>query len=334
MKFSLFKGPGSSPNSAPPTAPPQPPPSALCRQPSNASTNLAIPASAQAPPCFTTYPVFVMSSQLPHAGGGYTAMPMPQPTSYGISTPTVADSPYATGNAYATGPAVPQPAHNDNSGHNLQLPPGVIPVSVPHGSDLNHSFNASTATPPPATNQAEAAPAPTEMTSFDGKPGGPTPVFSVYTDMTKPTLKKELLRFVQLLGSIGALGFSAGATPRSNHDVPFDDRSPLNYLYFVSGLSCLVSLFFVLSYLWRFSRPLTPKQRFFTMFGVDMLMVLFWVSCIVALLAKTSCAVGTLDGWCDFFNTSIFFSFLAGVGFIIAVAWDSVVFIKCRRHSS
>ncbi|KAJ1978152.1 hypothetical protein H4R33_006049 [Dimargaris cristalligena] len=278
--------------------------------------------------------------------GGPHHMPTPEdtyaPTSgYGISNPTVADSPYASnpyGTASSTATHTQQPMaeihhHHYNSASpygtsNLNLPPGVIPVSVPH------SGSPSPVPMPPASLPNDSSLNPSTLPPGDMEAAGKLPklpVYNKYSYMTQPDKRKEVIRFVQVLASVGSIGFLAGAKPRSGHSNPFDDQSPTNYQYFVAGLSTLVSLFFFLSFFWRFKRVWSQKHRCWGLFLADFFMALFWVSCIVALFIKNHCPVGTLDGWCDFYNTSLFFSVLAAVCYLITLGWDVVAFLKSRR---
>ncbi|KAJ1656258.1 hypothetical protein IWQ61_004138 [Dispira simplex] len=278
---------------------------------------------------------------MPNPGGtdsGTTAYPHPtNPSMYGMAAPTVADSPYGASNLVAS-PAPPLPHHPGGGSGNVSgynLPPGVIPVSVPHStmtSPAPHSItlptlDSSMATPPPPPPGIPDA----MMTSFEEKSENDVPIYDKYARMTVPDKRKEIVRFIQVSASVCALGFTAGANSYSGQSNPFSDKSPTNYLYFVSVLSSLVSLFFFLSFFWRFKRCWSQKQRCWGLFITDLMMFLFWLSSIAVLLAKNRCAVGTLDGWCDFYNIGIFFSFLAMTCFLITTIWNVIAFLKSRR---
>ncbi|KAJ1959129.1 hypothetical protein IWQ62_004736 [Dispira parvispora] len=279
---------------------------------------------------------------MPNAGGtdsGTSAYPHPaNPPAQGMAAPTVADSPYGASNFVAS-PAPPLPPHSATDSANVSgfnLPPGVIPVSVPHSSMTSpdpHSatlptLDSSVATPPPPPPPGvpEAM-----MTSFDDKPENDVPLYDKYARMTTPDKRKEVVRLIQVLASVGALAFPAAANAYSDRSNPFSDKSPTNYLYFVSGLSIVVSLFFFLSFFWRFKRLWSQKQRCWGLFIADFMMVLFWLSSVAVLLAKNTCAVGTHNGWCDFYNIGIFFGFLALVCFLITTIWNVIAFLKSRR---
>ncbi|KAJ1655998.1 hypothetical protein IWQ61_004345 [Dispira simplex] len=167
------------------------------------------------------------------------------------------------------------------------------------------------------------------MTSFEKKPENDMPIYDKYARMTVPDKRKEVVRSIQVLASVGALGFTAGANASSGQSNSFSDKSPTHYLYFVSVLSSLVSLFFFLSFFWRSKRCWSQQQRCWGLFISDLMMFLFWLSSIAWLLAKNLCSVHTRDCWPDF--TGIFFSFLAMVCFLITTIWDINAFLKSRR---
>lgn len=55
---------------------------------------------------------------------------------------------------------------------------------------------------------------------------------------------------------------------------------------------------------------------------LDLVMALLWGIGVIIEVAKYSCKPGTLDGWCDFYNTSIFFGFLSFAIYIVLVGFD------------
>ncbi|KAJ1912781.1 hypothetical protein IWQ60_009504 [Tieghemiomyces parasiticus] len=277
---------------------------------------------------------------------GHMAMPIPgqdteQPTgsSYGIAAPTVADSPYGAAPSHDTHDTYnpshqPYGTHSGQEGYGSQfnLPPGVIPVSVPHSGSPAPPPAAVTANFP-APSAAPVEPVAVEAAVHGDKPGGvEVPVYNKYSFMTVPDKRKEVLRFFQIVAGVGALGFLAGASPRSGRDSPFSDSSPTNFQYFVSGLSIAVSLFFFLSFFWRFKRPGSQKARNWGLVVTDFILLAFWVASIVASFIKNKCSVGTLDGYCDFYNTSLFFCILSALLYLITFGWSIVAFFQSRRR--
>lgn len=55
----------------------------------------------------------------------------------------------------------------------------------------------------------------------------------------------------------------------------------------------------------------------------DLLMTLLWGIGIFVEVIQYQCKPGTLDGWCNFYNTSIFFGFLSFAIYIVLLGWDS-----------
>lgn len=56
----------------------------------------------------------------------------------------------------------------------------------------------------------------------------------------------------------------------------------------------------------------------------DLLMTLLWGIGIIVEIVKYTCKIGAYDGWCNFYNTSIFFGFISFVMYIVMLGWDAV----------
>lgn len=56
----------------------------------------------------------------------------------------------------------------------------------------------------------------------------------------------------------------------------------------------------------------------------DLLMALLWGIGIIVEIAKYNCPPGQHNGWCNFYNTSIFFGFVSFVLYVVTLGWDVV----------
>lgn len=68
----------------------------------------------------------------------------------------------------------------------------------------------------------------------------------------------------------------------------------------------------------------TEKMKRTILILCDLLMTLLWGIGIIVEIAKYSCKPGQYSGWCNFYNTSIFFGFLSFVLYIVMLGWDAV----------
>ncbi|KAI7848012.1 hypothetical protein BDC45DRAFT_610651 [Circinella umbellata] len=136
-----------------------------------------------------------------------------------------------------------------------------------------------------------------------------------------PNKWRLLLRFLQLIGSIGSLGFAAGASPYSGSDVPFDSAACFYFLFGVAILTIIWTLFH-LSF-WCYRRiSHGHKMNRVLMGGIDLLLAILWGIGTIVEIAMFPCAPGDNDGWCDFYNVSIFWGMFSFALFLAAVGWD------------
>jgi len=159
-----------------------------------------------------------------------------------------------------------------------------------------------------------AQPNPMQPVHADSAQPAPAPV--------KPPFKRFLLRLVNLISGVGAIGFLAGATPYSGQDAPFTSKSELYVLYAVAGLAILVAGFYLLQWCVRRCSPSRPKQNRFTMILLDTVIAAGFGVVFIWLIINYSCKPGSDNHWCDFYNTSIFFCVLGCVSFAVAALWD------------
>ncbi|KAI9275670.1 hypothetical protein BDA99DRAFT_496163 [Phascolomyces articulosus] len=145
-----------------------------------------------------------------------------------------------------------------------------------------------------------------------------------------PNKWRLLLRFLQLIAAIGHLGFAAGASPYSGQDVPFDSAACFYFLFAVAILTIIWTLFH-LSF-WCYRRlSHGHKMNRVLMGGIDLLLAILWGIGTIVEIAMFSCKPGDLDGWCNFYNVSIFWGMLSFALFLAAVGWDVVGSCVARK---
>ncbi|KAI9593299.1 hypothetical protein BDF19DRAFT_448256 [Syncephalis fuscata] len=134
------------------------------------------------------------------------------------------------------------------------------------------------------------------------------------------------IRSAQLVFSIATLGFLAGASSYSGKDSPFSGHTAVDLYYAVSSISCAVSLSLVCFMLFRWIKPGKDIGQY-TIFLIDLIMTCIWGADVFIIIGTQKCHIGSLNGWCDFFNTSIFFGVMAFLSYCVAMGWD--VFTSC-----
>ncbi|KAI8381051.1 uncharacterized protein BYT42DRAFT_565073 [Radiomyces spectabilis] len=147
-----------------------------------------------------------------------------------------------------------------------------------------------------------------------------------------PSKLRLLLRFLQFIASVGHLGFAAGALPYSKIDsIPFDSSACFYFLYAVACMSIIWSVFQMSLFLHRRLFHGNKMNRVI-MSGIDLFLTLMWGIGIIVEIAKFTCKPGGYDGFCNFYNVSIFWGFLAFVLYIIAIGWDIIGSCMNRRR--
>ncbi|KAI8051111.1 hypothetical protein BDF22DRAFT_656555 [Syncephalis plumigaleata] len=135
-----------------------------------------------------------------------------------------------------------------------------------------------------------------------------------------------IIRIIQLVASVGTLGFLAGASSYSGESSPFSGRTAVDLYYVVSSISCAVSLFLLGFMLLRWIKPGRVIGQY-TQFLIDLIMACIWGADVFIIIGTQKCPVGSRNGWCDFFNTSIFFGVVAFLTYAMAMGWD--VYFNC-----
>ncbi|GAB5588273.1 hypothetical protein Unana1_03173 [Umbelopsis nana] len=167
--------------------------------------------------------------------------------------------------------------------------------------------------PAPATENAAQTPKPDAASALP-------PVWTE-TSQSKPSKSRLGLRFVQLISCIGSIGFAAGASPYSHQDVPFDNKA----LFYFLWAWAIISIFWVFYQIFIFlSRRIRGGRKLsrIILILVDLVFAVIWGVCVIVEIADYKCPPGQHYGWCDFYNVSIFWGFLAFVAFAITFFWD------------
>ncbi|CAG8507474.1 1921_t:CDS:2 [Diversispora eburnea] len=106
------------------------------------------------------------------------------------------------------------------------------------------------------------------------------------------------------------------------------------FTYIVSCVSILVSLFFLILYCSRRWFKKNKIQRWLLLI-IDLTLGISFGCLMVFLIKGFSCKPGSENGWCDFYNTSIFFNVLCFVLYAISFIWDILgsfdMFIKAKK---
>jgi hypothetical protein len=240
----------------------------------------------------------------PSQPSGYTS---PALSAADINMPDAAH--YIRPNAYAAPPDANQSGIGSTSpsSHVPSIVPAPPQAAIPNSHDL--------AAPVPPESMQQAQPPP----ESNMQSGGSIPVAPVVRK--PPDWRLALVRVVQLLAAIAVLGFAAGATPYSGEDSPFSGQTAVDLYYAVSGISCVVSLFLIGMMIYRWIKPGKGFSHF-GLFITDVCMALIWGTNVITIIATKSCKPGDRNGWCDFFNTAIFFGVLAFVCFLGTTCFD------------
>ncbi|CAO3633696.1 unnamed protein product [Cunninghamella echinulata] len=138
-----------------------------------------------------------------------------------------------------------------------------------------------------------------------------------------PSKLRLLLRFIQFIASVGHLGFAAGASPFSGEGVPFYTAACFYYLFAVAILTIFWTLYHIGYFCFRRFAKGTKMNRPF-MIATDTLFAILWGIGMIVEVAKFNCPPGEYNGWCHFYNVSIFWGFVCFASFIGAAVWDGV----------
>ncbi|KAI7892987.1 uncharacterized protein EV154DRAFT_584260 [Mucor mucedo] len=127
------------------------------------------------------------------------------------------------------------------------------------------------------------------------------------------------IRFILLWASVGHLGFAAGARPVTYFYIEFKKKK-------MAALSILWSCFLVLHYFYRRVAKKSQINRP-ALFLIDFFMVAMWGVGVIVEVVMFRCTDGSK--FCQFYDVSLFFGWVAFIGYIVALLFD--IFTECCR---
>ena len=143
----------------------------------------------------------------------------------------------------------------------------------------------------------------------------------------RPSVWMMFLRLLQMIASVGAVGFFAGALPYSQlASIPASISKASTLIYATYAVGAF-SFFWALSWFmdsftrccWRRDTP--SRACVGVTMLVDIVLTAAWVILAVLMIANYACKPGTEQGYCNFYNTGIFFQVLGAVSFALSVGW-------------
>ncbi|KAH8550951.1 hypothetical protein BGW37DRAFT_496653 [Umbelopsis sp. PMI_123] len=275
------------------------------------------------------------SSNNNNSSWNYGSMRMPEPSIPTSSTPMTAMHRTNTPNNYSANawdndktevPDGETGAWNKNGTSPAMANQSAYQYSGTRYGNENTSGNAYSATAPePSTPTPAPAPSP--------RPNASDALPPVWTENRKsrPSLTRLAFRVVQLIACVGSIGFAAGATPYSHQPVPFDNKALFYFLWAWALISIVWVFFHIFIFISRSVRGGKKISRLI-LIGVDFVFAVIWGVCVIIEAAQYKCGPGQHYGWCDFYNVSIFWGFLAFFSFALTFFWD--IFGSCRKARS
>ncbi|KAI8051110.1 hypothetical protein BDF22DRAFT_744715 [Syncephalis plumigaleata] len=159
--------------------------------------------------------------------------------------------------------------------------------------------------------------------------------------------KRLLLRAIGLLSAINTVGFLGGASPYSSYDIPFSS----SWFITVTLVAAILTIVLNLLYLVHTFRIIRSSQLNMDRKGrlwivnwrtrdalvalMDVVMTATWMAGLVGIY-QHKCSPGSLNGWCDFYNTSILFGTISLVIQLIVTTWEvhrEVLFWWSSKHN-
>ncbi|RIA92415.1 hypothetical protein C1645_765248 [Glomus cerebriforme] len=263
--------------------------------------------------------------------GSYpTYMPMPSPSSYKAN-----NSYNYSNNAYNT-PAYNSNTYNSNASYNTNAynSNAYDTNAYEHSSDttsqadnnenVKNEYNNNTTELDPSASIAN----PGIETHDPNK-------LKISSQMVKTSLNgnpnkwRLLSRFIQFIASAGAFVFIVSASPVTKQSFPEGvvNKIAVIFLYIVSAVSIIYSFGHLILYCLRRWGSKNKAPRWSLML-VDVILGACFGTLMVFLIKDSKCKPGDLNGWCNFYNTSIFFTVLAFLTYAISFLWDIVGGVK------
>ncbi|GET04235.1 hypothetical protein GLOIN_2v1615692 [Rhizophagus clarus] len=139
-----------------------------------------------------------------------------------------------------------------------------------------------------------------------------------------PNKWRLLSRLIQFIASAGAFALIVAAQPATKVSMPVNaNRTAIIFLYIVSVVSIIYSFGHLIFYCFRRWGHKNKAPRWLLMF-IDAILGASFGTLMVFLIKDFRCKPGDLNGWCDFYNTSIFFTVLSFVTYAVSFIWDIV----------
>uniref|UniRef100_A0A1D1Y3I9 MARVEL domain-containing protein n=1 Tax=Anthurium amnicola TaxID=1678845 RepID=A0A1D1Y3I9_9ARAE len=137
-----------------------------------------------------------------------------------------------------------------------------------------------------------------------------------------PNKWRLLSRFIQFIASAGAFAFIVASKPATKVDTPDNvNKTAIIFLYIVSAVSIIYSFGHLLLYCFRRWGHKNKAPRWLLML-CDAIIGASFGTLMVFLIKDSGCKPGALQGWCDYYNTSIFFTVLAFTTYAVSFVWD------------
>ncbi|ORY95944.1 hypothetical protein BCR43DRAFT_516013 [Syncephalastrum racemosum] len=190
-------------------------------------------------------------------------------------------------------------------------------------------------TPPPSPPALSPLPPPSIQASHPPpsmKPSQTEPCEKPVHGTQRPSPIRLGMRVWQLLAALGAFAFQAGASPYAMRPMPFSENMALVYfVYALFWISFTWSLFEIYVYLTRL-RGRGGKVKRIIAFAVDAILAALMGVGVCYEIALYKCPPGQYDGWCDFFNTGLFFGVSLFSTYILTALWDLFGGLTCIRQ--
>ncbi|GBC04446.1 hypothetical protein RclHR1_00570002 [Rhizophagus clarus] len=244
-----------------------------------------------------------------------TYIPMPSPSTYKSSNNSSYDYSNSS-NAYNTNTQTYNPnAYNTNT-----------------GSEVNAYENTSQTDDSSVKNEYDNNTAELDHSATIANPGIEThdpdklKISSQMLESPKsaPNKWRLLSRLIQFIASAGAFALIVAAQPATKVSMPVNaNRTAIIFLYIVSVVSIIYSFGHLIFYCFRRWGHKNKAPRWLLMF-IDAILGASFGTLMVFLIKDFRCKPGDLNGWCDFYNTSIFFTVLSFVTYAVSFIWDIV----------
>ncbi|KAI8872646.1 hypothetical protein GQ42DRAFT_161138 [Ramicandelaber brevisporus] len=148
-----------------------------------------------------------------------------------------------------------------------------------------------------------------------------------------PSRRRLICRIIQTIASFASFAMMIGSYNRHDIDNPFRGTARVNFLYFVSCVSMLAGLFYVLNFFYnkwfrKFYNNVSMAKRLVVI--NDMIVLLLWLISLMVLVTTNQCPPGGYSGWCDLYNTALAFGFIAAFSVGVCFFWNMINFFRAK----